>query len=78
VFEGGGELKDKRVDLDNYVAVIEVFKHKQLTSIKNHAFEFMSAQPNSCTTVHVFCTHMVEFVKKMQTDLTVKGFQTTA
>lgn len=79
VFDGGEELKDQWVGLDNYVKVIEVFKHKQqLNYIINHAFEFLSAQPKNCATVQVFCTHMVEYVKKMQTDLTVKGFQTTA
>ena len=65
--------------MDNYQTVINVFKTKhKLGPVINEAINFLEHQPQQSTSCHTFCSFMVEYIKKQQSDLTDLGFKTTA
>ena len=78
VFESD-KIEDWIVSLDNYKEVLNVFKTKQKLGLVNDQAEaYLMKQFEQRTDCHTFCTYMVEYLKKQQSDLTDLGFKTTA
>lgn len=72
-------LNDWVVSLDNYKQVLNVFKTKHgLGPVNDEAEAYLRKQFEQKTDAHHFCTYMVEYLKKQQSDLTDLGFKTAA
>jgi hypothetical protein len=78
VFESE-KISDWVVTLDNFKQVINVFKTKHdLGPVIDQAELYLNKQFEQRTDCHTFCSFMVEYLKKRQSDMSEHGFKTAA